>query len=38
MREWLKKIWCPQDTCGAFIIVSGLYFTINNFSDILLMQ
>ena len=38
MREWLKKIWCPQDTCGALIIVTGLYFTFYNFADILLMQ
>lgn len=38
MREWLKKIWCPQDTCGALIIVTGFYFTFYNFADILLMQ
>ena len=37
MREWLKKIWCPQDTCGALIIVTGLYFTFYNFADILLI-
>lgn len=36
MREWFRKIWCPQDTCGALIIVTGLYFTFYNFADILL--